>query len=295
MVSVFGLTLALGGTLVLTYRFDPAVALDAIREHRPHFMTGPFTLYAALLAQPDATADDFSSFAVLATGGAAMPGSILDRAQRELGQYIHNGYGLTETTSCFISVPVGLVAPIDDEAGVVSVGRDFPGYSSAIVDADGREVPDGEQGEIVVTGPGVISGYLGRPEETAATFRDGRVYTGDVGTRQDGWLFVLDRTKEMINASGFKVSPREVEEVLYRHPSVREAAVTGVPDDYRGETVVAWISVRAGARFDEAELTAFARERLAAFKVPRRIHVVDEVPKNTNGKIVRRELREPTG
>jgi long-chain acyl-CoA synthetase len=292
MVSVFGLTLALGGSLVLTYRFDPAVALDAIREHRPQFMTGPSTIYAALLAQPGAAAGDFESFDVLATGGAALPSAILDRFQGELGQYIHNGYGLTETTSCYISVPIGSTAPIDQDAGVVSVGRDFPGYTTTILDAEGRELPDGEHGEIVVTGPGVIAGYLNRPEETAATFSGGWLHTGDVGTRRDGWLFVLDRTKEMINASGFKVSPREVEEVLYRHPAVREAAVAGVADDYRGETVVAWISLRAGEHVDDAELTAFVRERLAAFKVPRRIHLVAELPKNTNGKIVRRELRE---
>jgi long-chain acyl-CoA synthetase len=164
------------------------------------------------------------------------------------------------------------------------------GFSIRILDDDHRDVAGGELGEIAISGRGVFSGYWQRPEVNAESFVDGYFLTGDIGCLRDDWIYVLDRKKELINASGFKVSPREVEDVLYRHPAVREAGVTAVPDDYRGEAVLAVISLRAGETVDIDEVRAFVRERLAAYKVPAQVIVVDELPKNTNGKILRREL-----
>ena len=147
---------------------------------------------------------------------------------------------------------------------------------------------------MAIAGPQVVPGYWERPEETASTFRDGVMHTGDIGMLDDeGWLYLVDRSKDMIVASGFKVWPREVEDVLYEHPAVREAAVIGVPDDYRGETVWGYVSIKPGReRRARASSSRFCRARLAAYKYPRVVHVLDELPKTTTGKIVRRELRD---
>ncbi|WP_157859290.1 AMP-binding enzyme, partial [Streptomyces pathocidini] len=164
-----------------------------------------------------------------------------------------------------------------------------------IVDDQGRDLPFGEYGEIAVRGPMVVPGYWRLPEASAATLPDGELRTGDIGFMDaDGWLYVVDRKKDMINASGFKVWPREVEDVLYGHPAVREAAVVGVPDEYRGETVKAYVSLRPGASVAPAELSAYCAERLAAYKYPREVVVLPELPKTTSGKILRRELRSRT-
>ena len=163
-----------------------------------------------------------------------------------------------------------------------------------IVDpVDGRDLGPGEAGEIVVSGPMVVPGYWQLPEESAHAIRDGWLHTGDIGkTTEDGWLFVVDRLKDLINAGGYKVVPRDVEDVLYAHPAVREASVVGVPDEYRGETVKAFVSLVAGARVDPEELIAFCRDRMAAYKYPRSVVILDELPKNASGKLLRRELRE---
>ncbi len=172
----------------------------------------------------------------------------------------------------------------------------MPHTTTRIVGEDGGELGPGEAGEVAIKGPQVVPGYWENPEETANTFRDGFMHTGDIGILdEDGWLYLVDRSKDMIVASGFKVWPREVEDVLYEHPAVREAAVVGVPDEYRGETVWGYVSMQPGASVDEGELVAFCRERLAAYKYPRVVHVLDELPKTTSGKIVRRELRALAG
>jgi long-chain acyl-CoA synthetase len=165
-----------------------------------------------------------------------------------------------------------------------------------ILDDDGAEVPFGQHGEIAVSGPMVVPGYWNKPEATAAGLPGGELRTGDIGFMdEDGWLYVVDRKKDMINASGFKVWPREVEDVLYTHPAVREAAVVGVPDPYRGESVKAYVSLRPGAAVEPADLVAYCRQRLAAFKYPRQVEVLAELPKTASGKILRRELRTAAG
>ncbi|WP_030252168.1 AMP-binding protein [Streptomyces violens] len=281
-----------GGTLALAYRFEAGVVLDAFLEHRPAFTVGPSTAFMALMAHPDVTRDHFSSFATLSSGGAPLPPALVEKFRAEFGPYIRNGYGLTECTAPCASVPPQLEAPVDKASGTLAVGVPGPDTVVRIIDDQGRDVPFGEQGEIAVRGPQVVPGYWRRPDATAEAIPDGELRTGDIGFMDaDGWLYVVDRKKDMINASGFKVWPREVEDVLYSHPAVREAAVVGVPDSYRGESVKAYVSFRPGQSPDPAELAAYCKERLAAYKYPREVEVLPELPKTTSGKILRRELR----
>jgi long-chain acyl-CoA synthetase len=161
-----------------------------------------------------------------------------------------------------------------------------------IVGESGAELPPGEIGELVTSGPPVVPGYWGKPEETEQALPGGALHTGDVGFMDDdGWFYLVDRKKDQINAAGYKVWPREVEDVLYEHPAVREAAVVGAPDAYRGETVVAFVSLRAGRTVEQGELVEFCRQRMAVYKCPRTVEILDEVPKTPTGKILRRELR----
>ncbi|HEY4095840.1 MAG TPA: AMP-binding protein, partial [Baekduia sp.] len=208
------------------------------------------------------------------------------------GSPLHTVYGLTETTSPSHMTPLGERPPVDPGTGALAVGLPVTATDSRIVGEDGATLAPGATGEIAIRGPQVVPGYWGRPEESAAALPNGELRTGDVGlVDADGWFYVVDRIKDLINASGFKVWPRDVEDALYEHPAVREVAVVGVPDEYRGETVKAYVSLKAGATAGEAELIAFARERLAAYKAPRAIAFVDELPKTASGKILRRELR----
>ncbi|MFI8828020.1 AMP-binding protein [Streptomyces sp. NPDC053431] len=284
-----------GGTLALAYRFEPGVVLDAFLEHRPAYTVGPSTAFMALAAHPAATPDHFSSFLVVSSGGAPVPPALVEKFRAGFGPYLRNGYGLTECTAPCAAVPPEHEAPVDPASGTLSVG--LPGADTVvrIVDEDGADVPFGTHGEIAVSGPQVVPGYWRLPEATAATFPGGELRTGDIGFMdEDGWLYVVDRKKDMINASGFKVWPREVEDVLYTHPAVREAAVVGVPDAYRGETVKAYVSLRPGAEVKPAELSAYCEQRLAAYKYPREVEILPELPKTTSGKILRRDLRSRT-
>jgi long-chain acyl-CoA synthetase len=292
MVCQFGACLNSAGTLVLAYRFEAGVVLDAFAEHRPHYTVGPSTAFMALAAHPSVTREHFASFTVLSSGGAPLPPALVEKFRAGFGPYIRNGYGLTECTAPCASVPPHLEAPVDPASGTLAVGVPGPETVVRIVDDQGAEVPFGEQGEIVVSGPQVVPGYWHRPDATAETFPGGELRTGDIGFMDErGWLYVVDRKKDMINASGFKVWPREVEDVLYTHPAVREAAVVGVPDGYRGETVKAYISLRPGAATDPDDLAAYCKERLAAYKYPRQVEILPELPKTASGKILRRELR----
>ncbi|WP_406289015.1 AMP-binding protein [Streptomyces sp. NBC_00209] len=292
MVCQLAACLTNAGTLVLAYRFHPGVVLDAFAEHRPAYTVGPSTAFMALAATPGVTPEHFASFQVISSGGAPLPPALVEQFRTGLGPYIRNGYGLTECTAPCASVPPEREAPVDPVSGTLSVGVPGPDTVVRILDENGAEVPFGEQGEIAVRGPQVVSGYWGLPEATAAAFPDGELRTGDIGFMdREGWLYVVDRKKDMINASGFKVWPREVEDVLYTHPAVREAAVVGVPDTYRGETVRAYVSLRPGASVEPDELGAYCKERLAAYKYPREVEILAELPKTASGKILRRELR----
>jgi long-chain acyl-CoA synthetase len=279
--------------LVLAYRFEPQVVLDALLEHRPTFTIGAITALNALLNAPGFTRDHFSSFTSVYSGGAAISPTA-ERAFREAtGIQVHNAYGLTETTSPMTVTPFGSPSPVDPTSGALSVGTPAPNTIVRIQDDDGRDLPLGEVGEIVAEGPQVVAGYWGKPEETAAGLPGGALHSGDVGFMDpDGWVFIVDRKKDMINASGYKVWPREVEDVLAEHPAVRESAVVGVPDQKRGETVKAFVSLRAGAEVTPEELIAHCKQRMAAYKYPRQVEIIDELPKTVTGKVLRRELRD---
>jgi len=293
MVCQLGAALATGGQLDLVHRFEPGVVLDALREHRPHYMIGPSTAYVALMNHPDATRDDFASLEQVYSGGAPLPSAVVESFRERFGHYIRNGYGLTETTATATSVPQHLEAPVDEASGTLSVGLPTFNTTIRIVDDQGRDLPAGDVGEIVIEGPMVVPSYWNKPDETEQALPDGRLRTGDVGFMdQQGWFYVVDRKKDMISASGFKVWPREVEDVLYEHPAVREAAVVGVPDEYRGETVKAYVSPRAGQHVEPDELVQHCKQQLAAYKYPRSVVVLDELPKTTTGKILRRQLRD---
>jgi len=292
LIAHVGVALLTGAPLVLMYRFDPAVVLETIAAERPTFTIGAITAFIALMNHPDAATTDFSSLKTILSGGAPIPPAITKAFRDRFGVYIHNVYGLTETTSPSHCVPIGAEAPVDPASGALSVGVPVFGTVVRIVGEDGADLPAGEIGEIVTSGPQVVAGYWGKPEETAHALPGGALHTGDVGYMDArGWFYIVDRKKDQINASGYKVWPREVEDVLYEHAAVREAAVVGVADPYRGETVKAFVSLKPGAIVTPEELVGFCRDRLAAYKYPREIEVVEDLPKTTTGKILRRQLR----
>lgn len=294
LVAHMALSARTGAPLVLFHRFDAALAWEMIELWRPTVTVAAITAYIALLNHPSASRERFYSMRKCFTGGAPVAPSFVDRFQRELGPYIHNTYGLTESNSPSHITPLGVRGPVDPEYGALSIGRPIDGCEAKVVDAAdaSRPMPDGEAGELALRGLNIFPGYWNRPEATAAAFHDGWFLTGDIATRNaDGWYFIVDRKKDMINASGFKVWPREVEDVLYQHPAVREAAVVGVPDEYRGETVKAFVALRPEGRATEEEIIEFCRDRMAAYKYPRQVTFLDELPKTATGKFLRRELR----
>ena len=278
--------------LVLAYRFEPQVVLDALLEHRPTYTIGAITAFNALLNAPQFTRDHFSSFTSVYSGGAAISPTAEQGFLNATGKQVHNAYGLTETTSPMTLTPFGAPSPVDPTSGALSVGLPVPSTIVRIQGEDGQDLPLGEVGEIVADGPQVVAGYWGKPEETAANLPGGALKSGDVGfMNPDGWVFIVDRKKDMINASGYKVWPREVEDVLAEHPGVRESAVVGVPDEKRGETVKAFVSLKPGSTVTPEELIAHCKQRMAAYKYPRQVVLIDELPKTVTGKILRRELR----
>ena len=293
LIAHVTLSLLLGAPLVLGYRFEPSVMMEIIRDERPTFTIGSITVFIALMNAPNADRDALASLTKTWSGGAPIPPSAVKAFQAQFGQYIHNAYGLTETTSPSHLVPFGATAPVDDATGALSVG--VPVYNTVvrIVGDDGQELPPGEVGEIVTSGPMVVPGYWNKPEETEHALPGGALHTGDVGYMDAaGWFYIVDRKKDQINAGGYKVWPREVEDVLYQHEAVREAAVVGVPDAYRGETVKAYVSLRPGQTATAEELIAFCRQQMAAYKYPRQVEFLDELPKTVSGKLLRRELRD---
>lgn len=279
--------------LVLAYRFEPGVVLDAIREHRPTFTVGSITVFTALLNAPGVLREDFESFRVFYSGGAPISPAAARGIKDRTGVTLHNIYGLTETTSPSHAVPLEADTPVDPTSGALSVGVPVPSTVVRIVDEHDQDLPAGEIGELVTEGPQVVAGYWNKPEETTHAIRHGRFHTGDVGFMDaEGWFHVVDRMKDQINVSGYKVWPREVEDVLAEHDAVREAAVVGIADEYRGETVKAFVSLKPGAAATVEELITHCKERMAAYKYPRQIVVIEELPKTVTGKILRRELRD---
>jgi long-chain acyl-CoA synthetase len=292
LVGHVGAAFMCGAQLILTCRFEPGVILDAIREHRAEFTIGSIAVFIALTNHPQASQEHLASMRRIYSGGAPVPPSVIDAFRRRFGCYLHNGYGLTETSGPTHCVPGGINAPIDPSSGTLAIGVPVFNVESYIGDEEGRALPPGEIGEIISRGPMVVPGYWQNPTETDKAFADGYFRTGDVGFMDEkGWFYLVDRKKDMINAGGYKVWPREIEDVLYTHPAVREAAVVGVADSYRGETVKAVVSLRPDMNATPDELIAYCKERMAAYKYPRIVRVIEELPKTVTGKILRRDLK----
>ncbi len=277
-----------GASLALLARFDAGAALAAIEGHRVTVFEGVPTMFAALLHSPDRERYDTSSLRVCVSGGAALPVELLRAFEDAFGTIILEGYGLSETSP---------VASFNHPGGVRkpgSIGTPVAGVEFRLVTADGAEVPEGEVGEIAIRGPNVMKGYWARPEATAEAIPDGWLRTGDLARCDaDGFYFIVDRKKDVVIRGGFNVYPREIEEVLYEHPAVAEAAVIGIPHETLGEEIGAAAALKPGASATPAELRAFVKERVAAYKYPRHVWLVEALPKGPTGKILRREVHPP--
>jgi long-chain acyl-CoA synthetase len=288
------LAMLTGSPLVLFYRFDVNEACRLAALHRATFTVSAITAYIALLNSDALAKYDLKRLTKLYTGGAPTPASVLEDWHGRTGVRIQPMYGLTEATSPTHMTPPGAIPPIDPHTGAMAIGVPVCNTYVRVITDTGHEAAPREIGEFVITGPQIVPGYWQKPEETAKALTPEGLRTGDVGFMDEsGWFYLVDRSKDMIVASGFKVWPREVEEVLYQHPAVREAAVVGVPDAYRGETIKAVISLKPGHTVTPDEIRAFARERMAAYKYPRFVEIMDDLPKTTSGKIMRR-LLQPT-
>jgi long-chain acyl-CoA synthetase len=287
----YGLTVmntgnALGTRAVLLRWFTPDGVLSAIQEYGVQAMAGVPTMYVYLLNYPEADRYDTSSMRAWGSGAAALPIEIVEPFERRFGGRLLEGYGLTE------AAPVVSTHRYSCARKLGSVGQPLPGVEVRVVDDAGRPLPVGEAGEVCVRGPNVMLGYYRMPDETARVLRDGWLHTGDVGRLDDdGYLYIVERKKDLIIRGGLNVYPREVEDVLYAHPAVVEAAVVGMPDPVMGEEGCAFVVLRAGAAATPDGLIAFCQERLAKFKCPREVRVVDALPKSPIGKVLRKELR----
>jgi long-chain acyl-CoA synthetase len=281
-------TIRAGGCLTLIPRFDAGRALEIIERDRVAVFEGVPTMYAALLNHPQRADFDTSTVRVCVSGGAALPVEVMRNFERAFGCSVLEGYGLSETS------PVASFNHPDRERKPGSIGTPVDGVGMKLVDDGGGEVAVGQVGEIAIRGHNVMKGYWRRPEATAQAIRGGWFHTGDLArVDEDGYFFIVDRKKDMVIRGGYNVYPREVEEVLYEHPAVREAAVIGVPHPELGEEVAAAVALVAGAEIEEREIVDFVRTQLAAYKYPRLVWFVDELPKGPTGKILRREVTAP--
>jgi len=286
----------LGIPIVMFARFDVQETLRLIEKYRVTFTVASITVYIAMLNYPQLKRFDLSGFTKAYSGGAPVSPSTVRRFEDDMGLRIYNVYGLTESCSPATITPLEMTGPVDEHSGALSVGLVSPGHEAWIVDLENPtiEMPVGEEGELVLAGPGITDGYWEKPEETANAVKNGRFFTGDVAKIDaQGWCYIVDRKKDLINVSGYKVWPREVEDVLYQHPAVKEAAVVGVSDDYRGETVKAFVALVDDQKdkVTADELISFCKQKMASFKYPRIVEIIEEVPKTPTGKFLRRQLR----
>ena len=284
--TVLSYGVRVGACLILLPRFDIEQVLKTIRGKRPTMLPGVPTLYNAISSHKQIDDYDLTSIKLCLSGGAPLPNEVKSSFERRAGCTLVEGYGLTEA-------PVTNCNPFNGLQKEGSFGVPMPGTSIEILSLDDGEtvLPKGERGEICISGPQVMQGYWKREEATAKTIRNGRLHTGDVGyLDDDGYGFLVDRLKELIICSGYNVYPRTIEEALYEHPAIAEAAVCGIPDDYRGETVKAYIVRREGASLTESELLAFLKDRLSKIEMPKIVEFRGELPKSAVGKILKKEL-----
>jgi long-chain acyl-CoA synthetase len=280
-----------GGCLTLIPRVDGGKALEVLERDRVTVFEGVPTMYAAMLHHPRADETDASALEVCISGGAAMPVEIMRAFEQKFGCEILEGYGLSETSP---------VASFNRRGGgrkPGSIGLPIDGTEMRVVDEEGHESPHGDVGEVAIRGHNVMKGYWRQEEATAdAIDPDGWFKTGDMATvDEDGFFFIVDRKKDLVIRGGYNVYPREIEEVFYEHPDVREVAVIGVPHDELGEEVAAAIALKAGGGSTPDELRDFVKARVAAYKYPRHVWFVDELPKGPTGKILKREIEIPAG
>ncbi|GAB2936708.1 long-chain fatty acid--CoA ligase [Rhodococcus aerolatus] len=294
LFHVFGLTCGLnaavvsGACLALLPRFDPKQALELVGSAGVTIFEGVPTMYSAMIHVEDAASYDVSSLRVCISGGSAMPVEVLRSFEKTFDAMVLEGYGLSETS------PVASFNHPDTERKVGSIGLPVRGCEIRVVNDDDEDVPDGEIGEIVIKGENIMKGYWGREEATAESIKDGWFHTGDLAKKdEDGFLFIVDRKKQLIIRGGYNVYPREVEEALYEHPAVAEVAVVGIDHDSLGEEVGAAVVLAPGKEATEEELRDFAKERVAGYKYPRHLWFVDELPKGPTNKILHREIKAP--
>ncbi|HEY1919125.1 MAG TPA: long-chain fatty acid--CoA ligase [Streptosporangiaceae bacterium] len=294
LFHVFGQTVALnvavasGACLTLLPRFDPAHALRIIAEHRVTVFEGVPTMYVALLHQPDRADYDTSSLRTCISGGAALPVEVLRGFEDAFGVPVLEGYGLSETS------PVASFNLPGRERKPGSIGTPIRDVQMRVMDGEDHEVQQGEVGEIVIRGPNVMKGYWQRPEATAEALLDGWFHTGDLArVDEDGYFYIVDRKKDMIIRGGYNVYPREIEEVLYEHPAVAEAAVIGLRHPSLGEEVGAAVALKPGAAISADELRDYVKSQVAAYKYPRHLWIVDALPKGPTGKIQKRDIVIP--
>lgn len=292
MFHVFALTVVLnaplvnGGTILIVPRFSPKDVFEIAKKHKATVFAGVPTMYNFLLQYPDAEPGDFASIRLCISGGASLPVALLHSFEDKFNVRMSEGYGLSEAS------PVTCFNPLDRERKAGSIGISITNIENKVVNELGEELPPGEVGELIVRGPNVMKGYYKMPEETEATIKDGWLYTGDLARKdEEGYFFIVDRKKDMIIVGGYNVYPREVEEVLYAHEGIVEAAVVGVPDPNYGEAVQCFV-VKKDPALTKDDLLAYCLERLAKYKVPTVVEFIEELPKNTTGKILRRALRD---
>ncbi|SEM99705.1 long-chain-fatty-acid--CoA ligase [Lihuaxuella thermophila] len=291
MTVVMNFAVRIAATMILVPSFDRDLILKLISKHRPTLFPGAPTMYVGLINHPEIGKYDLSSIRACLSGSAPLPLEVQEKFEDLTGGLLVEGYGMTETS------PVTHANLIWDRVKSGTIGLPWPDTDCRIVDPEtGEEVSMGQLGELQVRGPQVMKGYWKRPEETDKVLRDGWLSTGDIARMdEDGYFYIVDRKKDVIIAGGFNIYPREVEEVLFEHPAVQEAAVVGVPHPYRGETVKAFIVLKKDHQVTEEELDRFCREKLAAYKVPRLYEFRDELPKSSVGKVLRRVLKEEAG
>jgi long-chain acyl-CoA synthetase len=292
MFHVFCLTVALnaplmnGATIVIVPKFSPAEIFRLTKKYEATVFAGVPTMFNFLLQYPEGKAEDLKSLRLCNSGGAAMPVALLEGFERKFNVVVSEGYGLSEAS------PVTCFNPLDRPRKAGSIGQSIVHVENKVVNELGEELPPGEVGELIVRGPNVMKGYYKMPEETAATIKDGWLYTGDLAKMdEEGYFYIVDRKKDIVLVGGYNVYPREVEEVLYEHPDVVEVAVLGVPDPNFGESVRAFV-VSKNPTLTAEQLLEFCREHLAKYKVPSSIDFLEELPKNTTGKILRRSLKD---
>jgi len=279
-------TIAAGGTFTLLPRFEPGLAFEILERDKVTLFAGVPTMYFALLNHDGKREYDLGSLRFCMTGGAPMPVEVMKAFEAKFGVKIQEGFGLSETS------PVASFGMLDRPRKAGSIGYPVWGVEMCILDDSNRPLGDNERGEICIRGHNIMKGYLGRPDATKEAFAAGWVHSGDIGYRdEDGCYWIVDRKKDMILRGGFNVYPREVEEVLYAHPAIVEAAVIGVPHESHGEEVKAVVALGAGQSASPEDIIAFCKEKLAAYKYPRIVEVMGDLPKGPTGKILKRDLR----